>query len=278
MRFVISPQSQVLRKPPTSCVPQGGAFFAAILLASGLICAQFPALALAQSAASQTAPKPDQHSSSSPATHKVAKPEPGPEVPPPPPMPKWPANDSPSRASVTWDSHGLRIDASNSSLRQILNDVSLETGTKVEGMGSDQRVYGSYGPGQARDVISQLLQGSGYNLLLAGDLGSGAPRQIVLSPRRNGTGGAGSQATAEEQQQEGNPDDDIPDNSEAEEPPQPPPQQPVPMQPNPNAVRPGFGPNGPIRTPQQVMEEMQRQQLLQQQQQQQTDQPNNPPE
>jgi hypothetical protein len=188
-------------------------------------------------------------------------------------MPKWPANDSPNRASVTWDSRGLRIDASNSSLQQILHDVSQETGTKVEGMGSDQRVYGSYGPGQAREVISQLLQGSGYNLLLAGDLGSGAPRQIVLSPRHNG---AGSAATAEAPQQENNSDDDIPDNSEVEEQPQPPPQQPIPVQPNPNAVRPGFGPNGPIRTPQQVMEEMQRQQL--QQQQQQGNQPNSQPQ
>jgi hypothetical protein len=274
MRFVIPPQSPVLRNSPSSCVLHGGQLFASILLASGLISAQAPALASSQSPASQTAQKPAQHSSSSPATHKVAKPAPTPEIPPPPPMPKWPANDTPSRASVTWDSHGLRIDASNSSLRQILNDVSQETGTKVEGMGSDQRVYGSYGPGQAREVISQLLQGSGYNLLLAGDLGSGAPRQIVLSPRRNGA--PGSQPTADEAQQETNPDDDIPDNSEAEEPP-PPPQQPVPMQPNPNAVRPGFGPNGPIRTPQQVMEEMQRQQLLQQQQQQ-SDQPNNQPQ
>ncbi len=192
-------------------------------------------------------------------------------------MPKWPVNDSPSQASVTWDSHGLRIDASNSSLQQILNDVSRQTGTKVEGMGSDQRVYGSYGPGQAREVISQLLQGSGYNVLLAGDLGSGAPRQVVLSPRRGGAGS--SPAMAGTPEQDNNPDDDIPDNSEVDEQPPPPPQQPVPMQPNPNVGRPGFGPNGPIRTPQQVMEEMQRQQLLQQQQQQQQGaQPNNPPE
>ena len=66
------------------------------------------------------------------------------------------------------------------------SEVSTETGTKVEGMGADQRVYGDYGPGQARDVLSQLLQGSGYNVLLAGDIGQGAPREIVLSPRQSG--------------------------------------------------------------------------------------------
>ena len=66
---------------------------------------------------------------------------------------------------MTWEATGLRINASNSSLQQILNEVSVETGTKVEGLGADQRVYGEYGPGQARDVLSQLLQGSGYNVL-----------------------------------------------------------------------------------------------------------------
>jgi hypothetical protein len=157
-----------------------------------------------------------------------------------------------------------------------LNEVSLQTGTKVEGMGTDLRVYGSYGPGQAREVISQLLHGSDYNVLLAGDLGSGAPRQILLSPRHT-KGGAAQESAGT--QAENNPDDDIPDNEVEEAPPPPAPQQPIPMQPAPNAGRPGFGPNGPIRTPQQVMEEMQRQQLLmQQQQQQQGNQPNNPQE
>jgi hypothetical protein len=144
-------------------------------------------------------------------------------------------------------------------------------------MGADQRVYGSYGPGQPREVLAQLLQGSGYNMLLAGDLGSGAPRQLVLSPRHSG---AASQMASGATPQTNNPDDDTSDNEvEEQPPPPPPPQQPIPMQPNPNPVRPGFGPNGPIRTPQQVMEEMQRQQLLQQQQQQQQEgQPNNPPQ
>jgi hypothetical protein len=251
---------------------RGGAFFAAVLLGSGFVCAQVPALALAQSAASQSVQKPAQHPSHSPAAHKAAGhvvPAPEPEIPPPPPMPKWPVNDSPSRALVTWDSHGLRVEASNSSLQQILKEVSLETGAKLEGMIADQRIYGSYGPGQARDVISQLLQGSGYNVLLAGDLGSGAPRQIFLTPRNTG---AGSAASANPLRQNNSSDDDSNDNSEVEEIPQPPPQQavpmqPIPTQPNPNVGRPGFGTNGPIRTPQQVMEEMQRQQLLQQQQQ-----------
>ena len=93
---------------------------------------------------------------------------------------------------MVWDSHGLLIVASNSSLAQILKEVSTETGAKVEGMGQDQRVFGTYGPGPARDVLSQLLDGSGYNVLMVGDQGQGTPRRIVLSIRPGG----GAQRTA----------------------------------------------------------------------------------
>jgi len=167
---------------------------------------------------------------------------------------------------VVWDANGLRINASNSSLQQILNEVSTETGSKVEGPVPDQRIYGNYGPGQARDVLSQLLQGSGYNVLLAGDLGKGAPRDIVLSPRQAGPANPQNNNANRPQP---DPDEEIPDQPEDQ--PQPPIQPPVQQQQMQNNMnmRPGFGPNGPIRTPQQVMEEMQQRQLQQQQQMQQ---------
>lgn len=122
-------------------------------------------------------------------------------------------------------------------------------------MGADQRVYGVYGPGKARDVLSQLLHGSGYNVLLAGDIGQGAPRQIVLSPRQSGPSSAPTGMNRPQQDQ----DEDVPE--QPEEQPQAPQTQ--------NPARPGFGPNGPARTPQQVMEEMQQRQQQQQQMQQQ---------
>ena len=213
------------------------------------------------------APSPTQPPNSNPhkaRAHHAAKqqkpaPEPVAQTPPPPPMPHWPVNDQPTPASVVWDATGLHINASNSSLKQILSEVSTETGSRVEGPVPDQRVYGDYGPGQAGDVISQLLQGSGYNVLLAGDLGKGAPREIVLSPRQAGTPNQQNPTLNRPQQ---DPDDEIPEPPEDQ--PQPPAQPPQQMQ-----MRPGFGPNGPIRTPQQVMEEMQQRQLQQQQQMQQ---------
>jgi hypothetical protein len=167
-------------------------------------------------------------------------------------IPNWPANKKPAEASVVWDSRGLFIQASNSSLDQILNDISLRTGAKVEGMGADERVFGTYGPGTARDVLTELLEGTGYNVLLVGDLGQGTPRRIVLSGRPAGaTQPSGQNNPA---QNEGDQDDQV----TATEPPPPGPS----TQPEPPPV--------PARSPEPMMPR--RPELMQQPQQQ-----NNPP-
>jgi hypothetical protein len=179
-----------------------------------------------------------------------------PAVAPAPVVPAWPANAKPDPASVTWDSRGLRIEAANSSLAQILEDVSTATGTKVEGFDADQRIFGVYGPGPARDVLSQLLQGSGYNVLLVGDQGQGTPREIVLSSRHPGS------APPPVNVAPANASDEDVDTEE---------------QPQPQPGRPAMPPGGPVRTPQQI-QEMQQQILQRQQQGQQPGQPpNNPP-
>lgn len=116
--------------------------------------------------------------------------------PPAPEMPLWPVNEKAAAATVTWDSHGLRIEAANSSLRQILKDVSTATGAKVSGLDADERVFGTYGPGPAHDVLSQLLQGSGYNILMTGDQGQGTPREITLTSSSHGVGSAPAAAAA----------------------------------------------------------------------------------
>jgi hypothetical protein len=179
---------------------------------------------------------------------------PAPVTPPAPQPPSWPAFDKAAEASVVWDSHGLTIDAANSSLQQILNDVSTAIGAKVEGFSNDQRVFGEFGPGPAREVLSQVLQGSGYNVIMIGGQGQGAPRQILLSERQ-----AGPAQPAGRNNNPSNDEDDAADE------PQPPPA------PEQIQNRPGFPPGGPPRSPQQIMQEMQqRQQQIQQQQQQQS--------
>jgi hypothetical protein len=238
---------------------------AAILFAAQAIAAQ-QVQAPAQAPAATTAKKSPRHharpASVQPPSH-VEEPAPAPPQPEPP---KWPVNDAPNKPSVTWDSGGLKIDANNSSLHDIMKEVSANTGAKVEGLGTDERVFGEYGPGNARDVISQLLHGSGYNVLMIGDQGAGTPRQIVLSTRR--TGNNPQQATNRPDQQE-QPDEDIPDQPDDSDQSAQPPiingNPPIPMPPQ---GPPGM-PAAP-RTPQQVLQELQqRQQQIQDQQQQQ---------
>jgi hypothetical protein len=188
-------------------------------------------------------------------TAKVeAEPEPVvPAHPPDPPPPDWPVNDKAKPASVGWNGRDLSIAATNSSLDQILHDVSTAVGVKVEGMGSDQRIYGSYGPAAARDVLSQLLDGSGYNVLMIGDQGQGTPRELVLTAK------AGHDASqVQNAQPKQSTEEDVPDE----------PEPPAPEQPDPNMHRPFTPPQQPgqVRTPQQIMQQQQQQQQQQPQQ------------
>jgi hypothetical protein len=94
-----------------------------------------------------------------------------------------PADQPPNPAVIRWDSRSLEIEASNSSLDQILRQVAAATGAKLEGLTQDprlfdqrifdqrifdQRIFGTYGPGPGRDVLSKLLEGSGYNVVMYG--------------------------------------------------------------------------------------------------------------
>jgi hypothetical protein len=238
---------------------------AAVLLSSLLLSAQ--------SAPSASTVQPS--SATKPSAHRPAKPSPAPQeqtsqVPQQAETPHWPVNDTPAKPEVTWNSQGLKIDATNASLHQILDDVSTATGAKIEGFGADERVFGEYGPGQARDVISQLLHGSGYNVLMIGDQGEGTPRQVILSTRKAATspGQPAVNRAAQEMAEE-----DVPDQPEPEEQPQP---LPV-MNGRPPVIPPPQGPPGAPRTPQQVLQELQqRQQQMQDQQQQQQQQQQQP--
>ncbi len=177
-----------------------------------------------------------------------------------------------------WDSHGLRIDAANSSLEQILNDVSTDTGAKVEGMQSDERIFGTYGPGPANEVLSQLLNGSGYNVLMVGDQGEGTPRQIVLSARpteaaapvRNSRETGNEEDTEAEQeireqelqQQQMQQQLLLQQQQQVQQ------QQQQNEPPNiRNGFQPPMQPGQPPRTPQQIMQQMQQEQQQQQNQQ-----------
>ena len=239
----------------------------AILAAASIFANQTAAAQQAQAANSPSASTTSAKKSPSHRTRAAEVQPPAPADPPAltaplPEPPQWPVNETPAKAAVTWDATGLKIQANNSSLHDILNEVSTDTGAKVEGMATDERVFGEYGPGTARDVLSQLLHGSSYNVLMIGDQGAGTPRQIVLSARRSGP--AQSQANRAPQDQ---PDEDVPEPEVDEQPPMPPPMV------NGRPAIPQVmqqGPPGAPRTPQQVLQELQqRQQQIQDQQNQQ---------
>ena len=151
----------------------------------------------------------------------------------------------------------LTIHADNSSLADILHRLTSDSGMTVDGLGGDQRIFGSYGPGDPQEVLSTLLDGSGYNVVMVGRTETGTPRQISLTPRGAGLPSSGPSRPQQIAQDEDN-DDEVQQPIEPPGAPQPP-QEEQPHQPN----------NG-VRTPQEMLQEMQqmrRQQQLQQQQQ-----------
>lgn len=89
------------------------------------------------------------------------------------------------RARVTYAGNLLQVRADNSSLNQILRDISRQTGMKIIGGVADQRIFGSYGPAPAATVLQTLLDGTGANMLLQ-ETPAHVPEQLVLTPRTGG--------------------------------------------------------------------------------------------
>lgn len=199
------------------------------------------------------APLPSALNQQRPPKAKVsaASVQPAPVIAPPvPSVPQQPLSllqEPAQRAQVRLNSEGLFIQANNASLSQILRDVSSNSGMKLEGLGRDERVFGNYGPGAAPEVLGQLLEGTGYNVLMVGVTAQGAPRELVLTPRNSSHGPATASPTPVRRA------DEEEDTEPEPEPPPPPIQRPMPEtqqqgQQNPNGVK----------TPQQLLEELRR--------------------
>jgi hypothetical protein len=94
---------------------------------------------------------------------------------------------SPHRARVYFTDGMLDVRADDSSLLQILHDISRRTGMTITGGVADQRVFGNYGPAAPATVLATLLDGTGTNMLLRETPGGDKPVELVLTQR---TGGA----------------------------------------------------------------------------------------
>jgi hypothetical protein len=239
------------------------------LIAAGVaVFALLQALPLAAQATPASATKPGiagPPSSTLPATQPTAL-----QAAAPPPPPATPAQLPPNHAQITYSAGALFVSANNSSLNQILREISRETGIKISGGVADERVFGQYGPDAPAQILTALLDGTGSNILLVrGD--GGTPAELVLTPREGGPSPPNPNAHAFDDSSERR---DI-SNAEPSES-QPTPQQPTPDQAQSTAVTPAIpatpadssqpqSPNG-VRTPQQIYDQLQS--LRQQQQQQ----------
>jgi hypothetical protein len=176
---------------------------------------------------------------------------------------------------VSYENSQLTIVAPNSTLAEILRAVRKHTGAEIEIPAANERVVTHLGPGPAREVVAELLNGSRFNYVLVGSPSDDAQlTRLVLVPKTGDSvvppagpslaeqqrlgivqatpnsgqqeGAEGAEAEAAEENQDENADQAA---QEAEQP-QPPPDQ----------------PGG--KTPQEMLQEMQQRQLMLQQQQQ----------
>ncbi|MGA7884450.1 MAG: hypothetical protein WCA44_01815 [Acidobacteriaceae bacterium] len=108
-----------------------------------------------------------------------------PQAQPQPPAPLKPVDQPAQPATITLSGGKLAVKANNSSLNEIVNELGKSGGITISGLDQDQRVFGDYGPGDPRQVLSELLEGAGYNVLMLGVTQQGTPRQLVLSERGN---------------------------------------------------------------------------------------------
>jgi hypothetical protein len=105
-----------------------------------------------------------------------------PAAPPPPPtLAQQPA----SAPQVSYQGGQLTISAQNSTLGDILRAVRAQTGATIELPGTaSERVVGHFGQAPARDVLTELLNGSHFNYLLLGSpTDPGALDRVILMAR-----------------------------------------------------------------------------------------------
>jgi len=119
--------------------------------------------------------------------------QPLPQAPPQPVAPPRPEQMTPVAPQVTYQNGQLSIQAQNSTLSSILSAVHARTGARVE-MPADtanDRAAAQLGPGNPRDVLASLLQGSRFDYIVIGSpTDPDALSEVILTPHAGSGGGA----------------------------------------------------------------------------------------
>ncbi len=266
-----------------------------------LVILLFAANALAQTGAAAAPSSPSGAPSSSTAKqaqHHSAKRSktkaPEQEAVQPPPPPRTPEQMPPVAPTVTYQGGQLSIQSNNATLGQVLRSVQAKTGASfdIPASANSDRVVAQLGPGQPRDVLAALLNGSKFNFIILGSpTQPGSVQKLILTPRQNNAVTNTAQNRPSPQPQpEAQPDEDYT------------PPEPTPVEDNsaneaqpPGGFRPGYSPNMPppgqnqgdadnngqqqgAKTPEQLLQELQRMQQQQQQYQQQLNPANQQPQ
>jgi hypothetical protein len=237
------------------------------LLMTGVLC-----LPIAGRADTPKADTPKPH-----PVHKVKKQQPAPL---PPPLPSGPQGPVPQISleaipavapEVSYQNGMLTIVAPNSTLGDILRAVRKFTTADIEiPATANERVVTRLGPGPAREVLVELLNGSRFNYILLGSPQDASVLVRVVLVAKSGPETPSSQPAAGDKNaasaKVANPaqaaDTDTADDAAVEDTPEPAPAE---------AEQPAATPTPDqpvVKTPQQLLQEMQQRQLQQQQQQQ----------
>jgi hypothetical protein len=177
--------------------------------------------------------------------------------------PSFPTDAAPRPATVNLSNGKLTVEANNSDLTQILHDLSEKSGMTIDGLHNGPRVFGTYGPGNSREILSALLLGSGYNFIMVGDAAQGAPRELLLTPQ-NGHAPAPAQLNsappANTDDEDSSPEETAPSMPDPPNPPD------SPDAPGPGAIIPAPSPNN-LDDATRMQQNLQRLQHMQEQQQ-----------
>ena len=132
----------------------------------------------------------------------------------PPPLPSGPTGPvqqvplpemAPVPPQVSYQNAQLTIVAPNSTLGDILRAVRKQTGAEIEIPVAPERVVTHLGPGPAREVVAELLNGSRFNYVLLGSSGNDSTLTKVVLVAKTGSDTASppNGPTIAEQQQLG---------------------------------------------------------------------------
>lgn len=106
-------------------------------------------------------------------------------APQPPSLPPTPSQQPARPAVVTFASGSLTVKADNAGLNRTLREISRVAGIKLSGTVKEERVYGTYGPGTPATVLSELIDGTGANMLFVEGDAHTTP-ELILTQRDGG--------------------------------------------------------------------------------------------